>query len=49
MGLGRAIGAALGPFLYQRLGLTGNTLVAAAANIVALILLLGWVRESESA
>ena len=49
MGLGRAIGAALGPFLYERLGLTGNTLVAAAANLVALILLLGWVRESESA
>jgi predicted MFS family arabinose efflux permease len=47
MGLGRAIGASLGPFLYERLGLTANTLVAAAANLVALVLLIGWVRESE--
>ncbi len=38
----------LGPFLYEQSGLTANTLVAAAANLVALVLLLGWVRESES-
>jgi DHA1 family inner membrane transport protein len=47
MGLGRAVGAWIGPFLYERSGLTANTLVAAAANVVALVLLLGWVREAK--
>ncbi|MGZ5383338.1 MAG: MFS transporter [Acidimicrobiia bacterium] len=45
MGLGRAVGAWVGPYLYENSGLTANTLVAAAANLVALVLLLGWVRE----
>jgi len=45
MGLGRAAGALVGPFLYEHFGLTANTLVSAAANVVALVLLLGWVRE----
>ncbi|MGZ8786433.1 MAG: MFS transporter [Acidimicrobiia bacterium] len=45
MGLGRAVGAWVGPYLYEKSGLTANTLVAAAANLVALVLLLGWVRE----
>jgi predicted MFS family arabinose efflux permease len=49
MGLGRAVGASLGPFLYERLGLTANTLVAAAANLVALVFLVGWVYEAEPA
>lgn len=47
MGLGRAVGASVGPFLYERSGLTANTLVAAAANLVALALLVGWVREAK--
>jgi predicted MFS family arabinose efflux permease len=47
MGLGRAIGASIGPFLYEQSGLTTNTLVAAAANVVALGLLIVWVRESK--
>jgi predicted MFS family arabinose efflux permease len=49
MGLGRAVGASLGPFLYEVAGLTANTLVAAAANLAALLLILGWVREAEEA
>ena len=47
MGLGRAVGASIGPYLYEQSGLTTNTLVAAGANVVALVLLLGWVREAE--
>lgn len=47
MGLGRAAGASIGPFLYEQSGLTANTLVAAAANVVALVLLIGWVREAK--
>lgn len=47
MGLGRAVGASVGPFLYEVAGLTANTLVAAAANLAALLLILGWVRETE--
>lgn len=47
MGLGRAVGASIGPYLYEQSGLTTNTLVAAAANVVAFVLLLGWVREAE--
>lgn len=47
MGLGRAVGASVGPFLYERSGLTANTLVAAAANLLALVLLVGWVRETN--
>ena len=47
MGLGRAAGASIGPFLYEQAGLTANTLVAAAANVLALVLLVGWVREGE--
>jgi predicted MFS family arabinose efflux permease len=49
MGLGRAAGASIGPFLYEQSGLTANTLVAAAANVVALVLLVGWVREGRPA
>ena len=48
MGVGRAVGASVGPFLYEQSGLTANTLVAAAANLLALILLLGWVRETDA-
>jgi predicted MFS family arabinose efflux permease len=47
MGLGRAAGASLGPVLYEQSGLAANTLMASAANLIALVLLLGWVREAE--
>ncbi len=47
MALGRATGASAGPFLYEQFGLTANTLVAAVANMVALLLLVGWVHEAE--
>ncbi|MDH3260556.1 MAG: MFS transporter [Acidimicrobiia bacterium] len=47
MGLGRAAGASIGPFLYEQSGLTANTLVAAAANVIALVLLVSLVREAQ--
>jgi len=47
MGLGRAAGASIGPFLYEQSGLTANTAVAAAANVMALVLLIVWVREAK--
>jgi predicted MFS family arabinose efflux permease len=47
MGLGRAVGASVGPFLYEAAGLTANTLVAAAANLSALLLIVVWVREAD--
>ncbi len=49
MSLGRAAGAALGPVLFEDLGLAGNALVAAGVDLVALALLLGWVRERSLA
>jgi predicted MFS family arabinose efflux permease len=45
MGLGRAIGAAAGPSLFGALGLTGPVVMAVAADLVAALLLLAWVRD----
>lgn len=44
-GLTRALGAAMAPFVFERAGMAGNGLTAAAANGLALLLLLRWVRE----
>jgi predicted MFS family arabinose efflux permease len=48
MGLGRAVGAVLGPVLYEGLGLTANSLVAAGTNLLALVVLVRWVREART-
>ncbi len=45
MALGRTLGAALGPLLFTEYGLAGNTIVAAGANVLALVALLAWVRD----
>jgi predicted MFS family arabinose efflux permease len=45
MGLGRAIGAAAGPSLFSALGLTGPVVMAVAADLVAALLLIAWVRD----
>ncbi len=45
-GSGRAIGAYAGPVLFEAGGLPANGVTAAAGNTVALLLLLGWVRET---
>ena len=43
--LGRTIGAAIGPAVFSRFGLFGNALVAAGADLLAIVLLLAWVHE----
>ena len=45
LSLGRAIGAPLGTVLWSRGGLLWNGLAAAAITLLALGLLLGFVRE----
>lgn len=45
MSIGRTIGTAVGAPIFESLGVPGNALFAAAANIVGLVVFLGWVRE----
>ncbi|MEA2024656.1 MAG: MFS transporter [Actinomycetota bacterium] len=45
MSLARGVGAATGPTLFQTFGLPGPALVAVAADVLAMVLLLVWVRE----
>ena len=47
MAIFRAIGAAVGTPLYNEVGLIGNALVAAAANIAAVVVLAAWVKEPD--
>ncbi|HUG75195.1 MAG TPA: MFS transporter [Acidimicrobiia bacterium] len=43
--IGRAIGAAAGPLVYKSGGMPANALVAAATMLIALVLIVRWVRE----
>jgi predicted MFS family arabinose efflux permease len=45
MSLARGIGAATGPSLFQTFGLSGPALVAVAADLIAMVVLIGWVHE----
>ncbi len=45
MSAGRGLGAAIGPLLFGAFGLTGPALAAVVANVIAAILLFGWVRD----
>lgn len=45
--IGRAAGAGLGPWLFERGGFATNTIVAAALLVVALATLLRWVPEPD--
>lgn len=46
-GLGRMIGALLGPEVWQRFGLSGNTTVGAILTLLAILVLARWVREPK--
>ncbi len=46
MGLGRAVGAAVGPTLFESFGLPGPAVAAALADVVAATVLVIWVREA---
>ncbi len=48
MGVARAVGAAGAPALYGAFGIAGNAVVAAGANMVAIVALVLWVREPAS-
>ena len=45
MSAGRGLGAAIGPLLFGAFGLTGPAFAAVVANVIAAILLFGWVRD----
>jgi predicted MFS family arabinose efflux permease len=47
--LGRALGDIIGPRIWDRVGLAGNGLAAAAIMTVAVILLARWIREGSDA
>ncbi len=47
MATGRGIGATLGPILFGSLGLAGPAIIAVAANMVAAVVLVAWVREGS--
>ena len=46
-GLGRMIGALLGPVIWQEFGLRGNTLVGALMTLLAILVLARWVHEPQ--
>lgn len=48
-GLGRMIGALLGPVIWQQLGLQGNTFVGALMTLLAILVLARWVHEPQAA
>ncbi|MCC6905449.1 MAG: MFS transporter [Anaerolineae bacterium] len=43
--IGRMLGTLLGPFLYDTFGIWGNGLVAAVLNVIALVVLLAFIRR----
>ncbi|GMQ86332.1 MAG: MFS transporter [Acidimicrobiia bacterium] len=45
MATGRGIGAAIGPILFESVGLAGPAIVAVVANSLAAVVLVAWVRE----
>ena len=47
MSIGRAVGAAFGAPLFGAAGIGANALAAAAANLVAVGIVLAWVREAN--
>jgi len=49
MSLARSIGAAIGPLLFESFGLPGPAIAAVAAEIIAAVTLVLWVREAGGA
>jgi predicted MFS family arabinose efflux permease len=46
MSIGRGAGAAIGPVVFAVWGVAGNALAAALVNVVALGVLVAWVRDT---
>jgi len=47
MAAGRTIGSIIGPFVWARAGLLGNSLVAAVVMLLAVAVLARWLREGQ--
>ncbi len=48
MAAGRTIGSLAGPFIWARAGLLGNSILSAAMMLLAVVVLLRWLREAKS-
>ena len=48
MGVFRAIGSAIGVPIYINIGLTTNMVIAAIANVIAIALMVHWVKEQPA-
>jgi predicted MFS family arabinose efflux permease len=48
MAAGRTIGSIIGPFIWQRAGLAGNSAVAALMMALAVLVLFRWLREGTN-
>jgi predicted MFS family arabinose efflux permease len=48
MSLARGLGAAIGPTLFESFGLPGPAIAAVAADAIAVVALVVWVRERPS-
>ena len=47
LSIGRSIGAAIGPTLFTNYGIPGPAIVASAADLVAAVILIVWVRDAH--
>jgi predicted MFS family arabinose efflux permease len=47
MAAGRTIGSLVGPFVWERFGVAGNSAVSAAVMILAVLVLARWLREGN--
>jgi predicted MFS family arabinose efflux permease len=47
MAAGRTIGSLIGPFVWDRAGVTGNSTVSAVMMLLAVLVLARWLREGK--
>ncbi|MEZ4515465.1 MAG: MFS transporter [Chloroflexota bacterium] len=47
MAAGRTIGSIVGPFLWERMGITGNAVLAAIVMMLAVLVLARWLHEGQ--
>ena len=48
MAAGRTIGSLIGPAIWVRFGLPGNSVLSAAMMLLAVVVLVRWLREGKS-
>ena len=47
MAAGRTIGSIVGPAVWARAGMWGNSLIAATVMLLAVVVLVRWLREAK--